>query len=844
MSHNTPSPLVALLDWWGYRLMCYSMLPITAETLAYGSADGGNTVHSGIQELNKRIKVVSTVLNLKGHWAGLAQKRFLYTCCDIEGHRGADGHYYVVDTARLFPPEAPVEGAPPTSFLYRLLRPEFVREYDRPLSSDAFSKFGEDDHQAHNQEVRNATERLKQDVIRRFADELESNVASSSSWPYPGDTLVQELHRRGINVRGLALLLNHVSHPQLRARLLSELIARAIKWDVRAAMRGKIKAEMKRARDERRRRAASPPPPPSSSSSTATGECRKCALEREMRGMVCECFRRAFADGPAELWARVRSRLCALYPGFAAKAAGAEGGEQEQVLRHLSLPDILHRVEAMLGITFASKDLKPGETLEQGMFAEEQLGGIEIRTKEAYVLPRIQADCYALLAARKKSKIDRGGPKKQEAVCYFRMAAGLYENVIKCKANDEYALYNWGLALLHGAELEGTADGAREAVAKFGACLDVCRRAVPPNHDLAALGLKAAAECLAYLASLPPTTIAGVEATNKQWLFLQADRHFSAALAILTQLSSSPSDLSPIPAPLEAASSSSSPFDAPASLTSDLDAFFSSAAALLPAASASAAAWVGGDHEDEILRLLYNWANLRRAWAAAGTSGGDDDVQARRRTLLLEASLALYQLCMPAIARWTTSAKSENDAKTNAKKEENGAGEEWSKGQEDLRAAASHIPTWYSEHRAQPTEVTNHQQPRAAKGTREEKEARDHRRRAAQVLANWGVALVELGRTAAAATPTPTPAQLRWWGEAKAKLAAAEGVESGAGAYNLGCVAALEGNADDSRRWLEKCRRDGRGPAVELWSGDNDLASVRDQAWFKALLHQPEATTV
>jgi hypothetical protein len=120
-------------------------------------------------------------------------------------------------------------------------------------------------------------------------------------------------------------------------------------------MRSKIKAEMKRARDERRRRAASPPPPPS----TATGECRKCALEREMRGMVCECFRRAFADGPAELWARVRSRLCALYPGFAAKA-GAEGGEQEEVLRHLSLPDILHRVEAMLGITFASNDLKPG----------------------------------------------------------------------------------------------------------------------------------------------------------------------------------------------------------------------------------------------------------------------------------------------------------------------------------------------------------------------------------------------------------------------------------------------------------------------------------------------------
>jgi hypothetical protein len=79
-------------------------------------------VHSEIQELNKRIKIVAAVLNLKGHWAGLAQKRFLYTCCDIgisyapsphcpylmhvwlipcippnaEGHRGTDGHYYVV----------------------------------------------------------------------------------------------------------------------------------------------------------------------------------------------------------------------------------------------------------------------------------------------------------------------------------------------------------------------------------------------------------------------------------------------------------------------------------------------------------------------------------------------------------------------------------------------------------------------------------------------------------------------------------------------------------------------------------------------------------------------------
>jgi len=57
------------------------------------------------------------------------------------------------DTARLFPPEAPLKNAPPTSFLYRLLRPEFLREYELPLSSDAFTRFGEDNAQEHNEEV-------------------------------------------------------------------------------------------------------------------------------------------------------------------------------------------------------------------------------------------------------------------------------------------------------------------------------------------------------------------------------------------------------------------------------------------------------------------------------------------------------------------------------------------------------------------------------------------------------------------------------------------------------------------------------------------------------------------
>ena len=56
---------------------------------------------------------VAEVLNLKKHVCStLDGKLFeLATACDVEGHLGTDGRYYVVDCARLFPPE-------PASFVF------------------------------------------------------------------------------------------------------------------------------------------------------------------------------------------------------------------------------------------------------------------------------------------------------------------------------------------------------------------------------------------------------------------------------------------------------------------------------------------------------------------------------------------------------------------------------------------------------------------------------------------------------------------------------------------------------------------------------------------------------
>lgn len=61
-------------------------------------------------ELNQLIESSSKVLNLKGHNVGLpGNQKFIYTCCDLEGHKGKDNRYYLLDFARVAPPEPPSE---------------------------------------------------------------------------------------------------------------------------------------------------------------------------------------------------------------------------------------------------------------------------------------------------------------------------------------------------------------------------------------------------------------------------------------------------------------------------------------------------------------------------------------------------------------------------------------------------------------------------------------------------------------------------------------------------------------------------------------------------------------
>lgn len=97
--------LQALIDYKGFRMHAQAELPIDGHnTLLMGTADASQHVYAESSELTAVMKQAGKELNLREHYV---KGKLLHAACDIEGHRGYDDRYYVVDLARTFPPEAP-----------------------------------------------------------------------------------------------------------------------------------------------------------------------------------------------------------------------------------------------------------------------------------------------------------------------------------------------------------------------------------------------------------------------------------------------------------------------------------------------------------------------------------------------------------------------------------------------------------------------------------------------------------------------------------------------------------------------------------------------------------------
>lgn len=83
-------PLMALVDYRGFRIIAMSILPIAEDTLVMGSADAGRTVRNACSELTGKLVRVARQLNLQPHVCGTREghTELLNSATDLEGHIG------------------------------------------------------------------------------------------------------------------------------------------------------------------------------------------------------------------------------------------------------------------------------------------------------------------------------------------------------------------------------------------------------------------------------------------------------------------------------------------------------------------------------------------------------------------------------------------------------------------------------------------------------------------------------------------------------------------------------------------------------------------------------------
>ena len=91
--------LQALIDFAGYRLQAMLVLPL--ERHVVGSGDACTTLPYAEEEACGKFKIVADHLGLAEHEIKVGEEAVrLHFGADVEGHRGADGKIYVLDTAR------------------------------------------------------------------------------------------------------------------------------------------------------------------------------------------------------------------------------------------------------------------------------------------------------------------------------------------------------------------------------------------------------------------------------------------------------------------------------------------------------------------------------------------------------------------------------------------------------------------------------------------------------------------------------------------------------------------------------------------------------------------------
>eukprot|EP01105_Mastigella_eilhardi_P012347 TRINITY_DN2830_c0_g1_i6.p1 TRINITY_DN2830_c0_g1~~TRINITY_DN2830_c0_g1_i6.p1 ORF type:complete len:1280 (+),score=238.73 TRINITY_DN2830_c0_g1_i6:32-3841(+) len=240
-------PLMALIDYRGFRLIAMTVLPIDKNTLILGSRDAGRKLCAcANSDAQLAMQTLSSKLNVAPHFTSADVE--VFTCIDMEGHIGHDKRFYLVDFSRTFPPESPPVGNKKAAYLFELLRPELVRSCTTPLCADGFSPFIKKfvNKEVLNDSLVTATTYLHVSIIPQCARDLVEQTMNANVFSFP---LKTALHSWGVNMRHMGELLQQTAKlfadkphfadalNNCQILLTMEMIARAIRADLNAKQR-------------------------------------------------------------------------------------------------------------------------------------------------------------------------------------------------------------------------------------------------------------------------------------------------------------------------------------------------------------------------------------------------------------------------------------------------------------------------------------------------------------------------------------------------------------------------------------------------------------------------------
>ena len=268
---------------------------------------------------------------------------------DIEGHLGSDGRHYVIDLARVFPPTC-LDARVKETFLYELMRPEWVADNSVPLSSDAFSGFSSFRMDSlDNREVFESTQRLVNVRVPEFAQWLDTAMLAPTFAHKALKVLTEELHRRGINCRYLGRVRSHCLTEAARNVLLVEIVARVVKNILRERLR-------------------------------VLSRTLRVPGEMPYRKAIVGLLNMVLGHPPAQSQAFWRELLVEIQVQFQQALSAAEQDPRQDLRRHLSMYLVLKRLQRLAAVTLSKQSLQELKVVERFHFFLSRANLMQSRT--------------------------------------------------------------------------------------------------------------------------------------------------------------------------------------------------------------------------------------------------------------------------------------------------------------------------------------------------------------------------------------------------------------------------------------------------------------------------------